>query len=311
MTSPVGTHQSADFSHHPNQLSLNEDGSLLAVALFGGDAPIVVLQTKDGKKVAEYGHGAKMGFGVAFAKKQLYFVTWDEKSAGTLWKCDGKGGKATALSNWKSGFRAHGLTSDPTGNLLAVTGSELNIWDLDTDTLLRRVPCSDPAKDLQVAFTSDGKHMWCYGTASSVVIKFSISDWKEHEEVQAPRNFGAQLALSADDRFLVAVGDGFRGVAVHDLEKGARLMQDTMEIFTFDEDFDARAFAFASGYLVTVIGQAYAMRLPDLEFTNPSDELHEGGDLAHHAAWARKSNLVAFGIHRAKSVVWFPVEAGE
>lgn len=303
----AGAHQVAEFSHHPTQVSLNDDGSLLAVALGGGPAPIVVIRTKDGTRVAEYGEGATMGFGVAFAGRQLYFVTWDEKSFGTLWKCDGTGGKATELGNWTSGFRAHGVIAAPSGKLLAVTGSELDLWDLETEKLVRRVPCSDPSKDLQVAFTSDSVHLWCYGTASSVVIKYSIGDWKERAEVPAARNFGAQLAVSNDDRFLVAVGTGFRGVAIHDLEMGMRLTHDTMEIFTFDESFDARAFAFAGGYLITVIAQAYAFRLPDLEFTEPSVELHEGGDLAQLAAWTRSSNMVAFGIHRARSVVWFPV----
>ena len=277
-------------------IDFTNDGSLVAVSLSTQEkAPVVrVYRTADRELVAELGeeHHAARGVAWGLAGKYLYY-NLQTSSRIELWRAPSDG-KPKMVAPYPMA-QARSLVRDREGDLLAVVGDSVIVWDLrkPKPKIVAHVLgyAEDKGTPMRACFSGDSPRMFIYGTKAGKVVLHDPAEQRDLAEWEAPTELGEYLGCSSTGRYLVAVGFNNNGAWVRDTESGKPVATESFgpdstvlryPVFSFDESL-----------LVTFAMNARAYRVPSFEmFTGPP--------IAGRRTWAVASAweapIVGFGI---------------
>lgn len=297
----------------PLSLDFTNDGQLLACAnsLEGDDGPSFhVIRVSDSATVHQYQPpGAQRGRGVAFVNggRELVYLFQDGNDTTHLYRRELSSRTPTLLKTYDLSIRNHAIIRDRLPRWFAVIGNQVEIWDARTNAVVRTLPGADRFAVVQAAFSRDGKRIYVYGAVKGMVVGYDIESAGEVGRWPAPTELGAQVAVSPDERFLIASGASYKGLFLHDLSTGHRVLHDKAQIRTFDDKEVWRPLAFShdSSLLTCLRGQVACFRLPTIEGFNVRKTGIDPALRGDAAASAWDAGIVAFGTREDARVRWF------
>jgi hypothetical protein len=300
----------------PFALDFRNDGALLACGT-GSDeraSPTLrVLATGGGGLVTSFMQpGFESCQGVAFVAsgQELVFVMVDESGSSTLWRARLDARDPIALHTYGGSAPPPAIVRARAGARFAVVGEQAEVWDAQTGKILRSFAAARPGEPMHAAFSADGARLYVYGTEAGAVVRYDLDRGDTSGRWAAPTAAGAQVLVTPDERFLVAVGESFQGVFVHDLVTGIQRTTDASGTLALAERTLCTPWVTdpTSSLLCCLKLAPWCFRLPDLDHIPPAKDLIAGGARCLAAAWAWESPLVAFGTLEDASVRWLRLE---
>lgn len=298
----------------PTDIDLTNDGKLLAVAARKAKGAVVrVVKTADASVVAEYGEDAAMGWGAAFVDggKALVYAVRDKSQFQTVYRAKVGLGEPQVIAEYThSDFRIDRISRNRDGSLFALDGDK---------TQIRRAKDNEVAHEVEAGkglftrscFDASGKKIWIGGVKKKLVIEVDAASGKVVRELTAPSDACEHIAVSPDDRYLVALGEKGKGIAIWDLggKKAKRIEKDPDDVFEWNDEWGGSAFAFSQdrGFAAHITVKVEALKLPKWELTGTRPRAAEPGAYMWNAVSAFDAPMMAFAGQGSKSVVWFPL----
>jgi hypothetical protein len=156
-------------------------------------------------------------------------------------------------------------------------------------------------------FSRDGERIYVYGTVAKTVVCYEVASGRETARWEAPTPFGEQVLVTPDERFLVIAGTSWKGVFIHDLSSGQRVMHDKDQLHTFDANalWAPWAVSHDSSLLACLRSAMYSIRLPDVEDVTVRKKLIDNklSGVSSASAWA--APVMAFATRQDGRVRWF------
>ena len=269
-------------------LAFTHDGRRLAVGLAAGktSAPHVeVYDTGSGKLLEAYGPNVTTARGVAFAPSgDLYFLL-DYDTRTVLYKLKAGGARPDEVCTYSYDDAMNRVACDATGKYLAVFGRKLEIFELPALRTVQSLKAAEHTKEMRGCFSNvDSKHLYLYGSVKGQLVKIDWANGAELGRWKAPRDFGDHVSVSANDRYLAALGPMLKGTVVYDLGSDERILTDE-----FEDDTTAGPPVFVRDELI--VAPAIALSLPDGDYLK-LPRLPQGTAIA--GAAALQGPIVAF-----------------
>jgi hypothetical protein len=295
-------------------LELSNDGKLLACATMtdGGGVPVTVASTADGSVVASYRRATMdRARGVAFLAggRELVFLFQDPGNATHLVRAALGGDAPADLQTYPQDVRNHAIVRDPDARRFAVLGNHVEIRDAVSHQVLRTMAGAHRDHAVQATFSRDGERIYVYGTVAKTVVCHEVASGRETARWEAPTEFGEQVLVTPDERFLVIAGTSYKGVFIHDLTGGQRVMHDKDQLHTFDADalWAPWAVSHDSSLLACLRSAMYSLRLPAVEDITVRKRLIDNKLSGVSSASAAQAPVIAFATRQDARVRWFDV----
>ena len=211
------------------QIDFTNDGSLMAVALAGGDggasAPcIAVYRTEDGSLVASHGHGGYAGRGVAFTGDHLHFGVEDARHKVTLMRVPAAGGEPARVAEYHHDEAISALARSRDGVFLAVLGAGAEVWQLELGEVVRSKQGVNRHQPMRACFSPDSRYLYLYGTVEGQVVVLDIAEDEVVHQLPGPQPFGGAISVSPTGEHLYVVGQHTSGAFLYRVPAGERLL---------------------------------------------------------------------------------------
>jgi hypothetical protein len=221
--------QSLQLEGSATQIDFTNDGSLMAVALAGGDgggsAPCIeVYRTEDGSRVAAYGQGGYAGRGVAFTGDNLHFGVEDAKHKVVLMRVPAAGGEPARVAEYDSDEAVTALARSRDGVFLAVLGAGAEVWELQLGEVVRNKEGANRDRPVRACFSPDSRYLYLYGTVAGQVVALDVAEDEVAHQMPAPQPFGGAVSVSPSGEYLYVVGENASGAFLYRVPAGERLL---------------------------------------------------------------------------------------
>jgi hypothetical protein len=316
---PSSEYRSVVLPSMPFDMDFSNDGALLACATHSDDqaaAVLRILRTEDGVQVKAFMQPADVSCkGVAFLAqgKELVFLMQREEGSTELFRAALTSRDPEDLRSYGSSAHNHSIVRDCAATRFAVLGNHVEVWDAAAGVVIRQWPGAGGTSEVHAVFSRDGAHLYVYGTAQKEIVRYDVSSGRENGRWEAPSPFGAQVLITPDERFLVAVGDSYCGFFLHDLVRDRRVLMDREEILRFDEETLCTPWVTSldSSLLACMKLSPRSFRLPDLQRYPSAEDVVPPRSRSLAAAWAWDAPIVAFGTLMDATVRWFQLVEAE
>jgi hypothetical protein len=302
MTWSVKEAEIVSFDVPANDLDLSNDGQRIAIA---GRKGVQIRRLKDGAVLQELAAGL-IGWGVAFIRggKEVAYTAQDRAGNTDLYFAAPKG-KPKAMGAYGPAARAHSIARTPEGKLIAIGGGSLQVWDTESERITAALQAAKPTGHVRAWLSKDGERVYVYGSEEKKVVRYAMDLMKADARWDAPRPFASYLSVSQNERFLVAIGERWAGIALHDLSKGVRPTSDSAGTYEFNDREEGQPFVFTPDgkALVTFSARATVFSLPDLKSGALAPPVLEPGTQCNAGAVASDVAVVAFGSDSSEKVV--------
>ncbi|MBK7537511.1 MAG: WD40 repeat domain-containing protein [Myxococcales bacterium] len=286
----------------PFDMDFSNDGALLACATTSDDqaaAAVRVLRSADGSLVTTFMQSSVTSArGIAFVEggHQLVFLFQREDDSTQLLRASLESRDPTPLRRYDASARNHSIIRDRTGARFAVLGNQIEVWDVVSGNVLATIVGDDKDFAVQATFSADGSHIYAYGVERGAVVKYDLQAGRQVARWAAPTDFGAQVLVTPDERFLVAAGASYKGVFIYDLFAGQRLMSDADDVAQFNERTLCTPWVTAldSSLVCCLKLSPWCFRLPTLSRLSSTQDVAPGARCLA-ATWAQEAPMIAFG----------------
>jgi WD40 repeat protein len=232
----------------PHTLDLSNDGTRLVVAMK------YVAETEDAVRVYEVDTGKLLASTSPWSSRGAVFAD-DGDAIVVLRQLHEEGGVRLEKLPWRTPAPAEDLGTSPlsvssltrsrSGQLLAITGKDVEVFSLAEDRTIRFIKGRGDAEDVVACFSHDERSIYIAHLEEGQLIQQDLRSGEELARWPVARDDGGSLSVSPTGRFLVS--QSYRGAALFD---GQRALypdgkvafsgrKGTVPLFSNDERFVA------------------------------------------------------------------------
>lgn len=232
-------------------LALSPDGDRLALGL-AGEGPgglIEVLSLPGTDSVAKLEtNGGFACRGVAFlSNRTMAFAVQHEMLGNCELKTVDEGGQPERWATYSVDDRIREVVSGGRGQVLAVVGKTVEVWDVAAREVARSFEGMSPEVPMRANFDPSGRYLFLSGEEPGWLTCHDLEDHAPLRKWRSPTRIADEVFVSPDGRLVGLIGEGGQGAFLYDLDSGARVLE---AVFHEDTPADRMVFALDGGGVV-------------------------------------------------------------